>query len=393
MTVWRRRGSESRRGHRQGRGRRRWLLLSVLLMTALATGGPAVFVATQCWGSGPAGTSGAAPDEASAQLYSLGLARGEAGSFLALPTRLVVYSADERAAWLGRHTPSGYPYFGSMRQYWAGYNAACEVTSREHAFAVGDHVALAAAGAAFSVEHVLTGVWENTIGRATEWISGASRSWPDKAPTPEDAFAIRTAREYAAFIHKIPWYDFPYGDRLITLWTGSPMWGPNVIRKWDRRLVLTTEYGLKGLAAFIARRVASPAADDGKASSLIYAAIDHAPAAAFTDERVRQVDSLGPQSFIVSLPPREGFTETVQELQGKGVRFLSIAGNDDILLTALAPRALAEAVPSERRVATLPLLTDPFRIRLALRVRVTALAEVLGWLSARGASVEAIYDY
>jgi hypothetical protein len=95
----------------------------------------------------------------------------------------------------------------------------------------------------------------------------------------------------------------------------------------------------------------------------------------------------------VSLPPREGFTETVRDLQAKGVQFLSIAGNDDILLTALAPRALADVVPSDRRVATLPLLTDPLRTRLALRVRITALSGVLAWLASRGASIEAIHDY
>jgi hypothetical protein len=390
MTVWRRRGSESRRGLRQGRGRRRWLLLSVLAATALTTGGPAVFVATQCWGSGPA----AASDAPSAELHALGLNRDEARTYLALPARLVIYSADERAAFLERRPPSGYPYFGSIRQYWAGYNAACEVTSREHAFAAGDHVTLAAAGAAFSVEHLLTGVWENTIGRATEWLSSASSSWPAKAPTPEDAFAVRTAGEYAAFIHKIPWYDFPFGDRLITLWNGSPMWGPNVVRKWDRRILLTAEYGLKGLAALIARQVASPeAADDGHASRLVYAAIDRAPASAFSDERVREFKSQGSHSYIVSLPPREAFTETVRLLQSKGVRFLSVAGNDDIVLTALAPNALIYTVPIDRRVATLPLLTNPLRSRLALRVRVTALAEVLAWLTARGASIEAIHDY
>jgi hypothetical protein len=268
------------------------------------------------------------------------------------------------------------------------------VTSREHAFVAGDHVTLAAAGAAFSIEYLLTGVWENTIGRATEWLSSASRSWPAKAPTPEDAFAVRTATEYAAFIHKIPWYDFPFGDRLSTLWNGSPMWGPNVIRKWDRRILLTAEYGLKGLAALIARQVASPAAvDDGQASQLVFAAIDHAPATAFADERVREFKARGPHAYIVSLPPREGFTETVRLLQSKGVRFLSIAGNDDILLTALAPSPLINAVPADRRVAALPLLTNPLRTRLALRVRVTALAEVLAWLAAQGASIEAIHDY
>lgn len=390
MTVWRRRGSESRRGLRPGRWRRRWLLLSVLAVTVLTTGGPAVFVATQCWGSGPA----AASDGPSAELHALGLNRDEARTYLALPARLVIYSADERAAFLERRPPSGYPYFGSISQYWAGYNAACEVTSREHAFAAGDHVPLAAAGAAFSVEYLLTGVWENTIGRATEWLSSASRSWPTAAPTPEDAFAVRTASEYAAFLHKIPWYDFPFGDRLITLWNGSPMWGPNVIRKWDRRILLTAEYGLKGLAALIARQVASPqAADDGHASQLVFAAIDHASASAFADERVRELRALGPHSYIVSLPPREGFTETVRLLQSKGVHFLSIAGNDDILLTALAPSALIGTVPADRRVAALPFLTNPLRTRLALRVRVTALAEVLAWLTARGVSIEAIHDY
>jgi hypothetical protein len=389
MTVWRRRGSESRRGLRPGRWRRRWLLLSVLAVMALTTGGPAVFVATQCWGSG----TPPAVDGPSAELQTLNLVRDEAHTYLTLPPRLVVYSADERADFLARRPPSGFPYFGSIRQYWAGYNAVCEVTSREHAFAAGDHVALAAAGAAFSVEYAFTGLWEKTIGYLTEWLSSAPKNWAIAAPTPEDAFAIRTAREYAAFVHKIPWYDFPFGDRLISLWTGSPMWGPNAIRKWDRRILLTAEYGLKAMAALIARQVASPTvADDGSSPSLVYAAIDHASASAFADERVREFKPLGPRSYIVSLPPRD-FTETVRDLQAKGVQFLSIAGNDDILLTALAPRALADVVPSDRRVATLPLLTDPLRTRLALRVRITALSGVLAWLASRGASIEAIHDY
>ena len=390
MTVWRRRGSESRRGLRPGRGRRRWLLLSALVATALTTGGPAVFVATQCWGSGPA----LALDGPSAELRTLHLNRDEARTYLALPGRLVVYTAGDRAAFLEKRPPSGYPYFGSIRQYWAGYNAACEVTSREHPFVASDHMSLAATGAAFSVEYLLTGLWENTIGRATEWLSTASRNWTTAPPTPEDAFAIRTAGEYAAFIHKIPWYDFPFGDRLISLWSGSPMWGPNVIRKWDRRILLTAEYGLKGFAALIARQVASPpSTDDGSSPTLVYAAIDRASASAFADERVREFKERGPHSYIVSLPPREGFTEAARGLQAKGVHFLSIAANDDIMLTALAPNALADVVPSDRRVAVLPLLTNPLRSRLALRVRVTALAEVLAWLTAHGASIEAIHDY
>ena len=90
-------------------------------------------------------------------------------------------------------------------------------------------------------------------------------------------------------------------------------------------------------------------------------------AAAFADERVREFKTLGPQSYIVSLPPREGFTETVRQLQSKGVRFLSIAGNDDILLTALAPNALVDAVPIRppRRRTAAPDQSVPLAPRVA----------------------------
>ena len=54
-----------------------------------------------------------------------------------------------------------------------------------------------------------------------------------------------TAQEYGAFMHTVPWYQFPFGARLAALWSETPMWGPQPLRKWERRAALTAEYSFK----------------------------------------------------------------------------------------------------------------------------------------------------
>ena len=78
---------------------------------------------------------------------------------------------------------------------------------------------------------------QETIGRLTEWMSSVD--------TPEDRWAARTAQEYGAFLHTVPWYQFPFASRLAALWTETPLWGPHLLRKWERRAVLSAEYLFK----------------------------------------------------------------------------------------------------------------------------------------------------
>jgi hypothetical protein len=52
-----------------------------------------------------------------------------------------------------------------------------------------------------------------------------------------------------------------------------------------------------------------------------------------------------------------------------------------------------DAPPAGRVLATDPLLTEPAASRLTLRLPLARLADVLAWLSARGAVVEQLYDY
>ena len=93
-------------------------------------------------------------------------------------------------------------------------------------------------GISFSVEYAIKGTYENTLGRLTEWLRG-------RTPTAEDRFAHQVAQDYARFLYRLPWYQYPFFDRLKEFWAQTPASGAAPVRKWERRGALSLEYGVK----------------------------------------------------------------------------------------------------------------------------------------------------
>ncbi len=364
---------------RSGRFLRRGAALGGLfaLVVMLA---PLLFIGTQCVGRGapppareiPAAVAGVA-----------GYARPGASTYLTLPEWYIVYSTEEYAAAIDRGAPSRFPYFGAIRQFWDSYRSVCVVTRNRFPFDAGVHLMLGVIGVSFSAENLVKGVYEKTVGRVTEWVAGHD--------TPEDNFAARTAREYGRFMHTVPWYEFPFGERLDTLWNETPMWGPRMIRKWERRLALSAEYGVKAVYGALIRKATQGVY--GAEDLEIHAWLDQAPPRVFADARVKKVKDLGGGAYIVRLPRYEAFTELVPALARQGVRFREIAGNDEIFLTVLVPRVFAYDLGAGRVVLTEPILTEPGMLRVGVAAPVAALHVILPGLAARGAAVEHIYDY
>lgn len=357
----------------------RRLLLVAALVALVVAGGPALFIATQCYGNGT--PTGPSTPEAIRNIQNA--TRAEANTYLTLPEWLIVYSGDEYGQFIAQRQPSAFPHLRSSIQYWSGYRAMCGITKREYPFESGYHMMLGVIGASFTVENVLKGVYEGTIGRVTEWIGTRD--------TPEDAFAVRTAQEYGTFMHTTPWYEFPFAARLAALWTDTPAWGPHVIRKWERRLVLSAEYGIKAVYGWLLGQASGAAyAPEDLA---IYAWVENAPPWGFSDRRVETVRRLGTAGQIVKLPRYEAFTQIVLALHAQGVRFVNIAGNDEILVTAIGPAATSINFAPARLAARMPLVTDHTRARFALRVPVASLHEILTRLRASNIAVEHLYDY
>ena len=350
--------------------------LVALLLAAVWSAG---FIGLKCYGGGTAPANALAP----AAREIPGYAREEVSTYLTLPEWYIVYNTDEYATALGLRAPSGFPYLGSVRQYWRYYGAACRATKGVYPFSAGNHLMLAVIGSSFSIENLLKGLYENTVGRATEWLAGHD--------TPEDTFARRTAAEYGTFMHTVPWYEFPFAARIGALWSETPAGGPHLLRKWERRMALTLEYSVKAAYGWLIGLGSSAAY--GEEQLRIHARIENANEAVFADGAVKRVGDGGGGTTIVTLPRYEAFTARVLAVLAAGGRFSDIAGNDEILVTVLTPagwtaRELQASVVLHERA-----LTDPTVVRIGLKVPVKALHLVIPQIVARGGRVEHFYDY
>ena len=81
------------------------------------------------------------------------------------------------------------------------------------------------------------------------------------------------------------------------------------------------------------------------------------------------------------------------DLHSRAVKFVSIAGNDDILVTAIVPAKETPQTKPGRVLTSLPVLTSPDRTRLTLTVPVSSLADVMTTILSNGGQIERIYDY
>ena len=352
----------------------------VVLVVLLSV--PVAFIGINCY-SADVQAPGGTQDTQQVLADVVGYSRDESATYLTLPEWYIVYSTEEYASFIKDHPPSSFPYFGAIRQYWTYYDRMCHVTKGTYTFNPRVHLMLAVIGVSFSIENGLKGIYENTFGRAAEFIASSD--------TEEDAFASRAAQEYGRFMHTIPWYEFPFTTTLKRLWRETSIFGPHLIRKWERKVALSLEYTAKGAYGWIIKR--STGAVYEPADLQIHAWIENTSEAIFADPRIQQVKALTPGSYIIRIPRYEAFTDIVTTLAGQGVRFLDVAGNDVIVLTATAPRMWQ--LPANTGVLRFDeaSLTSPDTKRIAVELPVRSLHATLPDLKSRGVLIEHLYDY
>jgi hypothetical protein len=362
-------------------------LLALVLLLVIVLAVPLVGIALSCDPFGEVAT-----EQTTALLTQAGLidaVRPEDQTYLTLPEWYIVYNADEYAAFLQQHPPSQFPYFRAIGQYWQTYHAMCQVTRGRYPFNTGYHLTLYVIGVSFTVENTLRGLYEKSVGRAAEWLSAG-------APSAEERLARQVAQEYGDFIHTIPWFEFPFTEHLNRLWAIAPPHGqPSagaLVRKWERQLALTLEYGGKALYARLLKGGTQAVYAPERLE--ILAVVEGAtPEILVEQPDIQLVQTVEDRQTILSLPRYEAFTQLVPSLVEQGVRFVEIAGNDTILLTAFAPQGWVYDLSAGALIFAQPLLTEPGQQRIAIQTPVGDLHTVLAELENRSITFEHIYDY
>jgi hypothetical protein len=310
--------------------------------------------------------------------------RGIEQTFLTFPEWFLVYSPAEYALYVRGHDPDDFPFLGHVAQFWKSYRVVARA-SHTYPFNFGYHVMITVIGVSTTIEYALRSAYETLFGR----LSALARR---NGMTAEDRFAARVAQQYVDFIRVRPWYDFDFVGSLAGLWRETGLWGPDLLRKWERKYALTTEYGAKAAYAWLIRKATSASYD--APSPMTAALVDRLPE--LTPRDLPQLEVLqryADGSQLLLLPRYDAFAVYASALARGGATFREIAGNHGIILvTALVPAGWrpenAEDVLFEQ-----PILTRPAEKRVALVVPIASLAATLARLSVSGVQVEHVYDY
>ena len=309
----------------------------------------------------------------------------EGQTFLTMPEWFLVYSPDEYAHYIENGNPSDYPYFGAIGQFWGYYSDSAKAASA-YPFNPGYHAMVSVIGASFTAENTIKGLYEKSIGRLSELtVSG-----PEK--TPEDLFGIKTAKDYVSFIRVNPWYEYSFWDQFKDLWSTTPLTGRNIVRKYERRFALSTEYLAKATYGGLIKLATKAAYGDAEAR--VYAVVQGLPdSPAFSLDKVTILRRFENGYAVVALPRYEEFMQATKELVAAGATFAEIAGNQKILGTVLADPTWHPGADEGKELYERPILTEKNRKRVGLEIDVRHLHLALSALQHENIALEHIYDY
>nr|WP_277998342.1 hypothetical protein [Sphingomonas liriopis] len=319
--------------------------------------------------------AGPVPSVAMPSPVPRGERRPEARTWLTYPEWHIVYAAESLGRYLaagGR--PSSYDYGADVAGFWRSYCAIHRVAGAR-AGAADAKLMIAIIGISFTAEMAVKAAWENIVGRLSEALGG----WH----SPEDRYAAAVQQRYGAFMHETPWYGFDFAGALGGLWRTSGGW--SLVRRPERRVALTGEYGVKALYAKGIGALAGLQPDQTTLLMVVRASPAEIVA---VDPRFRAIASGGGRT-MVRVPRYAQLTDLIGMLAGRGIGIDDIAGNTTIFVTVRAPDRLR---PRDVLVA-MPLGDRPGWSRYGVTLPVAGLTRWIAVARASGAEIEHVYDY
>lgn len=305
---------------------------------------------------------------------------------LTFPEWYLVHSPAEYARIVQNEPSHAFPFIEQTAQLWSSYKAFTEEQiRRRYPLNPGYHVMIIVIASSTTVEYVLRAMYENTLGRAS-WLLGGQQL------TDEDRFSAKTAQEYVDFIRQEPWYLFDFTVRLKLLWTVVPLSGPGVVRKWERRYALTTEYAIKAIyAKLIAKATRATYTPALMTTDVV---VDHLRDGWRAPHGVTMMERLPNGRALLSLPRYFDFRIASTSLALQGVHIDDIADNASVILVSVWMKNDARLPAGGRQVLFEQKLTTPADSkRVAFLMPVGDLSTFLASAPKMGLTTEHVYDY
>ncbi len=248
--------------------------------------------------------------------------RDESRTLTTYPEWHIVHAYDDYARVIEDGDPHDFGYLRSITGFWTSLCPLVERSAEMGGFTSDSKMTIYTIGVSFSAEMLAKAAYEETVGRIATLIRGPERS------TLDDVSAERAA-EYARFLQQTPWYKWHFADDMKILENE----GGGGFRDRERRFALRNEALAKGLyARAIAQAVDGIGADALRMRSVV-SGLDAEKLSGM--DGVEVIGARGDGTEIETDRYRI-FTRLAEEIAVAGGDFVEIAGNDDILFTALS---------------------------------------------------------
>lgn len=345
----------------------RWIgrLLLVVALLAVVLVAPVIYVETSCRGEGGG--------EEYASLLPSEHHRAESRTFMTYPEWHIVHAYDDYAKVISTGDPHEYGYLRSIGQFWSSLCQLSEKSSAHGGIDGATKQMVYVIGSSFTLELMLKAAYEETVGRVVTVLRGSQRA-------ETDDLSAEQAAAYARFLQQIPWYKWDFREDAQVL---EALQGQG-IRDRERKTALGLEYGAKAAYAdVIAAAVAEVGADE-LTLRMVVRGTDPIDLASYDEVQLVGRHSDG---FVIETPRYRALTTLLSEMAADGIDFVEIAGNDDILFTAIS----AEATRPDALYSFARQGYGDYRHLIV--VKVADLADRLRGMQEDGLELEHIHDY
>ncbi|MDR6263170.1 hypothetical protein [Roseobacter sp. N2S] len=348
----------------------RWLLRAVLAVVVLA------LLLLAPVGYNELACRADMTDEKYAALIDPAEHRAEAASYLTYPEWHIVFAYDDYAQILQSGDPQDFGYFKAITGFWT---AMCSLTQTAdaHGGAPETKTMDYVIGVSFTAELLAKAAYEETIGRITTWLRG-----PD--PVASDTASARMARDYAEFLHQIPWYKYDFPKDVAAL----KAIGPLTFRDRERQFALGLEFGAK---TAYAKAIAQAVEASGQAKLTIRSVVKGVDTDALHKIPEVIVIRATPDGIEIETPRYAAFTAILKTIADQNGEIIEIAGNDEIMVTLTGSKR-PDPVQDADVLARLDRQGYGDH-RWLVNVQLADLSNLIRALKGPDASLEHIFDY
>ncbi|MFV0302347.1 MAG: hypothetical protein ACK5IP_16010, partial [Paracoccus sp. (in: a-proteobacteria)] len=251
--------------------------------------------------------------------------RDESRTFTTYPEWQIVHAYADYARVIDRGDPHDFGYLQAIGGFWSSLCPLTAMADEHGGFTTESKLTIYTIGTSFTAELAMKALYEETLGRIATWLRG-----PDHSPL--DRLSARQAADYARFLQQTPWYRWDFAADAAALDDAAT----GAFRDRERRLALGLEYRAK---AAYARAIAGAVAATGQDELTLRAVV-----AGLTQEQLSAIPGVTvigqrPEGIEVETPRYRELTLILQRIADEGGQIVEIAGNDDILLTAITEGA------------------------------------------------------